>query len=184
MKNTNSNNPLWRRTSLWWKNAVAALGFSAMLFSPAANAQFVIIGTDAVSTAGNGSDPVDDYFQYMRYQTVYLASELSVAGMTAGSTITALGFSVIEDNGPAFPGYTIGLAHTASTNSAAHNAAATTTVFGPASYDATATGAGVHDMITFSTGSWPLAPFCPLFVAMLEIPLLLCHLSEAASCSR
>ena len=152
MKNTNSNNPLWRRTSLWWKNAVAALGFSAMLFSPAANAQFVIIGTDAVSTAGNGSDPVDDYFQYMRYQTVYLASELSVAGMTAGSTITALGFSVIEDNGPAFPGYTIGLAHTASTNSAAHNAAATTTVFGPASYDATATGAGVHDMITFSTG--------------------------------
>ncbi len=61
---------------------------------------------------------------------------------------------MIEDNGPAFPAYTIRLAilpHTAATNSAAHNAAALTTVFGPASYDAVTTVAGSHDMITFSS---------------------------------
>ncbi|MCL4283450.1 MAG: hypothetical protein KJZ58_14460, partial [Flavobacteriales bacterium] len=117
-----------------------------------AGQSFVVIGTDGTNTNGSGSDPVDDFFAYMHYQTVYLASELSAQGMTAGSTISALGFSISEDNGPAFPTYTIRLAHTTATNSAAHNSAALSTVFGPASYNATATAAGVFDMITFSTG--------------------------------
>ncbi|MBK7555851.1 MAG: hypothetical protein IPI55_14955 [Flavobacteriales bacterium] len=97
-------------------------------------------------------DPsIDDFFNFARYQVVYTAAELNLAGMPAGASISALGFSVIEDNGPAFPSYTVRMGHTAATNSAAHDAAALTTVFGPASYDATVVGAGVHDMITFST---------------------------------
>ncbi|MBK7942046.1 MAG: proprotein convertase P-domain-containing protein [Flavobacteriales bacterium] len=139
------------RRQRWWQRGALALGTVALLGLPAAQAQFVIIGTDAATTAGSGSDPVDDYFNYMRYQTVYTAAQLSGAGMPAGAQITGLGFSVIEDNGPAFPAYTIRMAHTAATNSAAHNAAALTTVFGPASYDAVTTVAGSHDMITFSS---------------------------------
>ncbi|HMQ77673.1 MAG TPA: T9SS type A sorting domain-containing protein [Flavobacteriales bacterium] len=139
------------RRQRWWQRGALALGTAALLGLPAVQAQFVIIGTDAVSTAGTGSDPVDDYFNFMRYQTVYTAAELSGAGMPAGAQISALGFSVIEDNGPAFPTYTIRMAHTTATNSAAHDAAALTTVFGPASYDAVTTLAGSHDMISFSS---------------------------------
>ncbi len=140
-------------SGLWLKRSRFAVGLAVAgaLAVSSASAQFAIIGTDAVSTAGSGSDPVDDYFNFARYQTVYTAAELSAAGMPAGAQITALGFSVIEDNGPAFPSYTIRMAHTAATNSAAHDASALTTVFGPASYDAVVTVAGVHDMITFST---------------------------------
>ncbi len=139
------------RRTRWWQRGALALGAAALLGLPAAHAQSIVIGTDGLSTAGTGSDPVDDYFEKMRYQTVYTAAELTGGGMSAGSSITALGFSVIEDNGPAFPTYTIRLAHTTATNSATHNTATLTTVFGPASYNATVTGAGVHDMITFST---------------------------------
>lgn len=134
-----------------WLKRMATFGCVAALAATSLNAQFVIIGTDAASTAGSASDPIDDFFNFARYQVVYTAAELSGAGMPGGAQISGLGFSVIEDNGPAFPTYTIRMAHTTATNSASHNAAALTTVFGPASYDAVTTVAGSHDMITFSS---------------------------------
>ncbi len=143
--------PTKPRRTRWWQRGALALGAAALLGLPAAQAQFVIIGTDGVSTAGTGSDPVDDYFESARYQVVYTAAELTGGGMPSGASITALGFSVNEDNGPAFPTYTIRMAHTTATNCATHNSATLTTVFGPASYNAVTTVAGSHDMITFST---------------------------------
>ena len=133
----------------WW--AAATLAVCLWAGPPSAQAQSVVIGGDAQNTNGTTQGPINDWYAYQRYQVVYLASELSAAGMPSGASITALGFSISEDNGPAFPGYTIGLAHTSATNSAAHNSATLTTVFGPASYNAAVTAAGVHDMITFST---------------------------------
>ena len=145
--------PSWKT----WSNSLvikslrlAVLAATLMLFAQTAQAQFVIIGTDAVSTAGAGSDPIDDYYAYNRYQAVYTAAELSSAGMTPNSSITGLGFSVIEDNGSVFSTYTVRMAHTTAINSASNNSAALTTVFGPATYDAVVTAAGSHDMITFS----------------------------------
>jgi len=119
--------------------------------APSASAQFVIIGGAGITTNGTGADPVCDYFNYIRYQTVYLASELTLAGMPSGATITALGWSVSEDNGPAFPSYTVRLGHTAATNAAAHIADPLTTVFGPASVDWVVQSAGSHQMVTFSS---------------------------------
>ncbi|HNK41575.1 MAG TPA: hypothetical protein PL002_10330, partial [Flavobacteriales bacterium] len=132
-----------RRTWRWLRTGLfsGALALIAATISPTVHGQSVIIGTDAVSTAGTGSDPTDDFYTKMRYQTVYLASELTAGGVPAGSSITALGFSVIEDNGPAFPNYSVRLAHTTAVNAATHNAATLTTVFGPASVDWTVQGA-------------------------------------------
>ncbi|MBK6627851.1 MAG: hypothetical protein IPG35_09735 [Flavobacteriales bacterium] len=90
------------RRQRWWQRGALALGTVALLGLPAAQAQFVIIGTDAATTAGSGSDPVDDYFNYMRYQTVYTAAQLSGAGMPAGDDHGPR-LLAIQDNGPPFP---------------------------------------------------------------------------------
>ena len=135
----------------WRAMVIAIIALCALFIAPTVSAQSVIIGTDGSTSNGTGSDPIDDYFNFMRYQVVYTAAELGAAGLPSGSSITALGFSVSEDNGPAFPSYSIGLGHTAATNSAAHDASPVTTVFGPASYDAVVTVAGAHNMITLTT---------------------------------
>jgi hypothetical protein len=136
----------------WYRHLMLLLMLVAGMFSNRLSAQsYAVIGSGATTTNGNGSDPVDDYFKWMHYQTVYTASELSAAGILGGSQITGLGFSVSEDNGAPFPTYTVRLAHTNSTNSAADDPSPLTTVFGPASYDPAVTAAGVFDMITFTT---------------------------------
>src|SRR5690606_1834292 len=133
-----------------WLTRSLTLLTMLLLLTPAVRAQFAVIGGEAITTNGLGSDPVDDFYNFMHYQTIYTAVELSAAGMTPNSEITALGFSVSEDNGPAFPTYTVRMGHTSATNSAAHDASALTNVFGPASYNATATAVGSHDMITLA----------------------------------
>jgi len=113
--------------------------------------QTIVIGTGTVSTAGTGSDPVDGYFEAMRYQIVYTAAELS-ASLTPYDQITALGFSISEDYaGGALLGYTIKMGHTSATNSATHNASSTSVVKNAFDYDPTSTAAGVFDMIVFDT---------------------------------
>ena len=80
-----------RRTWRWLRTGLfsGALALIAATISPTVHGQSVIIGTDAVSTAGTGSDPTDDFYTKMRYQTVYLASELTAGGVPARSSITA-----------------------------------------------------------------------------------------------
>ncbi|RXR19242.1 T9SS type A sorting domain-containing protein [Flavobacterium amnicola] len=113
--------------------------------------QTIVIGTGTVSTGGTGSDPVDGYFEAMRYQVVYTAAELS-ASLTPYDQITALGFSISEDYaGGALLGYSIKMGHTSATNSATHNASSTSVVKNAFDYDPTVTAAGVFDMIVFDT---------------------------------
>lgn len=113
--------------------------------------QTIVIGTGTATTAGTGSDPVDGYFEAMRYQVVYTAAELS-ASLTPYDQITALGFSVDEDYaGGALLGYTIKMGHTSATNSATHNTSSTSVVKNAFDYDPTVTAAGVFDMIVFDT---------------------------------
>lgn len=115
------------------------------------NAQSIVIGTGTASTADNGSDPVDGYFEAFRYQVVYTAAELS-ASLTPYDQITAIGFSVSEDYGGGnLIGYTIKMGHTTEVNSAIHNINATTTVKTPFAYNPTVTSAGSFDMITLDT---------------------------------
>ncbi len=119
---------------------------------PSAQAQTLIIGAGAINTTSTGADPIHGYYNATRYQVVYLASELTTGGMSGGSSFTGLGWSIFADYaGGNLQNYTISLAHTAATNSAAHNAAALTTVKNAFSYNPTVTAAGVFDMIVFDT---------------------------------
>jgi len=117
-----------------------------------ASAQTFVIGAGAISTTSTGSDPINGYYNAMRYQVVYLASELSTGGMVAGDNLSGLGWSVSGDYaGGNLGNYTISIGHTAATNCAAHVADALTVVKNPFAYNPTVTAAGVFDMIPFDT---------------------------------
>ncbi len=131
------------------KRLLCCLLFVATFWTTGANAQ-CIIGVGTVSTAGSGSDPIDGYFNYFRYQTVYTAAELTAGGMSAGSVINSLGFSVTETNGPgSIANYSIRLGHTAAANAAANITDPLTTVKNPFSYTPVVQAAGSFHMIAF-----------------------------------
>jgi len=122
-----------------------------------AHAQFITIGAaGTTNTNGSGSDPVDGYYNSMRYQVVYTAAELTAAGLPSGATLTGLGWAVTEDYGGGnLSNYTIRLAHTTATNSAAHDASTLTEVKAAFSYNPTVTGNGAFDVINFDSNfSW------------------------------
>jgi hypothetical protein len=109
---------------------------------------FYTIGSGTNETTSNGSDPIDGYFASFRYQVVYTATELTSAGMTSGSYIDQIGFSVSGDYGGGnLLGYTIKMGHTSSSNSASHDASTTITVKNSFSYNPTVVSSGSFDMI-------------------------------------
>jgi hypothetical protein len=110
----------------------------------------IVIGTGGSTSNGSINDPIDDYFKYMRYQTVYTAAELSAAGMIAYNEITALGFSVSQASG-ALTNYTIRIGHTSETNAAANINTTLTTVRNAASYTPQVKNTNEFDMLTFNT---------------------------------
>ena len=111
--------------SFTWLVALAILlstgGVQAQTYTVVPN------GGTAGNTNGLGSDPVDDYFKYMRYQVVYTAAELSASGLVGGSTITAVGWNATELPGT-LSNYTIKMGTTTASNSASHDASSTTVV--------------------------------------------------------
>jgi hypothetical protein len=134
------------------KRKILLLFLGLFLCFTSTNAQFITIGAGTTTTNGTGSDPIDGYFNSVRYQVVYTAAELTAAGLPAGSTLTGIGWSVSEDYGGGVLGsYTVRLGHTASVNSAAHDASALTQVVNPFAYNPTVVAVGNHDMITFNT---------------------------------
>lgn len=74
----------------------------------------VNIGTATSNTNGTGADPVCDYYNTMKYQTVYTAAEITAAGGAPGN-IERLAWTVTEDNGPALLQYQITMAHISTT---------------------------------------------------------------------
>ena len=90
-------------------------------------------GGTAGTTNGSGADPICRFYGSIRYQVVYTAAELNAAGMTGSSQITRLAWNVTESS-VSLANYTVKMANTIATNSAAHNATATTTVKNPFTY--------------------------------------------------
>ncbi|HTN46319.1 MAG TPA: GEVED domain-containing protein [Flavipsychrobacter sp.] len=124
-----------------------------LAIAPRINAQSIIIGTGTTTTDGTGADPVCDYYNGLHYQTVYTAAELSTAGLTAGSSLTSIGFSVSQSPGT-LANYKVDLAHTAQANAAfyiAPSSTSFTTVVSPFSYTPVVQTAGNFDMIPFTT---------------------------------
>ena len=123
---------------------------SVLLLSSTFAQTNIVIGTGGSNTNAYLSDPIDRYFQFMRYQTVYTAAELSAAGMVAYNEITALGFSVSQGSGT-LSNYTIRIGHTAATNAASHINTTLTTVRNAASYTPVVKNVNEFDMLSFNT---------------------------------
>ncbi|MBK9764967.1 MAG: hypothetical protein IPO87_16880 [Flavobacteriales bacterium] len=72
--NTFNSAPMRTRPTSWWLKAFSFFILFAFVFARPANAQFVIIGTDAATLGSFDGNPIDDFYNF-DYQTVYLASE-------------------------------------------------------------------------------------------------------------
>lgn len=113
--------------------------------------QFVIIGTGTSTSNGSIGDPVERYYNYEHMQIVYLASELTAAGMPVGATINALGFSISE-SAVSLANYTIAMGSTTQTLATPYiPVAGLTNVRTPFTYAPVVQAAGSFDMITFTS---------------------------------
>jgi hypothetical protein len=97
-------------------------------------------GTTAIGSSfgGTGLTPFSQYYESARTQYLITAADISAAGLTAGSFGT-MAFNVsTKSSTKLYNGYTIRLANTTATSLATGFLAPTfTTVYGPASYNAT-----------------------------------------------
>jgi hypothetical protein len=107
-------------------------------------------GGTAGNTNGFGADPVCRYFNSIRYQVVYTVAELNAAGLTGSSQITRLAWNVTESS-VSLVNYTVKMANVTATNSATHNATATTTVKNAFTY---AVATGYNDIIFDVPFTW------------------------------
>jgi hypothetical protein len=107
-------------------------------------------GGFAGTTNGTTADPICRFYNSLRYQVVYTVAELNAAGITGSSQITRLAWNVTESSG-SLANYTVKMANTIATNSATHNATATTTVKNPFTYG---TATGYNDIIFDVPFTW------------------------------
>jgi gliding motility-associated-like protein len=129
---------------------------SATYFATTTNPDSIVIatiGSGATETSGTGSDPIDGYAASFRYQVIYTQAELAAAGVFPNSVLKKLGWSVSSDYGSGnLNNYTIKLAQTTNTNSAAHdNSSNSGTIVYSGSYNPTVTAQDAFDLITFQT---------------------------------
>lgn len=140
------------KKKLTFLKAAALIALTA--FSNPMRADLGVIGTSSLNTNGSTADPINDFYNSIRYQVVYTAAELTAAGLLPGSTIDGLGWSVSEAPGT-LDNYTIRVGHTTLANASAHIAAPSTTVKDPFSYTPSVVVDGSFDMISFdNTFEW------------------------------
>jgi hypothetical protein len=118
------------------------LTLSLVLLSGLSFAQTIQLtnGGSTTTTSTTGAAPISAYFEFMRFQVVYTAAELTAAGVTGPQAISQLGWYVSTAPASALPNYKIRMANTTATNSATHDATALTEVYSNASYAPTAGG--------------------------------------------
>ena len=106
-----------------------------------------IIGTGTSTTNGSTADPIERYYNYIHFQMVWTAAELTTAGMSSGSTITAMGFSVSE-SAVSLSNYTISMGLTSQTLANPYISSGLTVVKNSFTYAPVVQTAGNFDMIT------------------------------------
>jgi subtilisin-like proprotein convertase family protein len=133
------------------RTLLSILLFVTFNFTVNAQSSLIIGGTGNNSGTTNPG-PTDAYFNFFRYQVVYTAAELSAGGLTAGGSITALGFSVnnVSSIG-ALQNYTIRMGHTTAIDGSATITSTLTEVRSAAAYTPVVQTATSYHMITFNT---------------------------------
>ncbi|MBK9542433.1 MAG: hypothetical protein IPO49_08950 [Bacteroidetes bacterium] len=107
------------------------------------------IGAGTSTTNGSSADPIERYYNYEHFQILYTAAELNTAGMSAGASISAIGFSVSE-SAASLSSFTISMGLTGQTTFGTYVTALT--VVKPAfTYTPVVQTAGNFDMITLTT---------------------------------
>ncbi|MXN90052.1 T9SS type A sorting domain-containing protein [Flavobacterium sp. Sd200] len=120
----------------------------ALTMSNIAHAQTATLGSGtatSVANSGSGLGPVNSYYAYMHYQVVYTAAEITAAGGASG-LVSQFGWNVSTPSAVVLPNYSIKMAQTTATNSAAHNTATLTEV-----YRGDYTSTAGYNMFTLST---------------------------------
>jgi hypothetical protein len=123
--------------------------FALFLLSVSAWGQSAIIGTGTLNT-NSQPDPLDRDKNFMHYQVVYTQTQLVAAGMPAGASILALGFSVTQSPGN-LSNFEISLGHTLQATANPYISSGLTQVKAPFTYLPVVKTAGNFDMITFDT---------------------------------
>jgi hypothetical protein len=88
----------------------------------------ITIGTQEVQSSIYGDSPYNYYWESRRIQFVYTKAEINTNGQTGAANLTAIAWDVSQVNGGNLINYTIKIAHTTSSDAAAHNSASLTTV--------------------------------------------------------
>lgn len=108
-----------------------------------------VIGTGTDSTDTNTASPINVWYKSLHGQSVYTASELSVAGLCAGVTITQIGFNVTGLPERVMPNFIVRMKHTTANNvSSWISANSDNIVYSAATYQPTQTG---WNLLTLST---------------------------------
>ncbi|HPS39773.1 MAG TPA: C25 family peptidase C-terminal domain-containing protein, partial [Candidatus Cloacimonadota bacterium] len=108
----------------------------------------VIIGAGTTSNGVTIACPINLYYKSLHGQSVYLASELNMAGVTGAVSITQIGFNITGLPGQAMPNFVVRMGTTTATDATSMVSTGLTTVYSSASYLPTATG---WNMLTLST---------------------------------
>lgn len=77
---------------------------------------FINIGTGGSSTGISTGSPINVYYKSLHGQSVYLASELSAAGLNSGAKITQIGFFVNSSPSLGMPNFVVRIGHTSASN--------------------------------------------------------------------
>ncbi len=122
-------------------------------FSPLVAAQSQVeLMTTAASTTTTGSGTVcNSYWHDTRSQQVYLASDLTAAGIIPASIINGVAFQCAQVPGKALENVRIRIQHTTATTSTAWVASGWTNCYGPVTHQPSALSVGNWWTLTFTT---------------------------------
>src|SRR4051812_6285583 len=103
--------------------------FLALILFLSPQAQTIQIGTGVQTSGNTTASPINGYFNFMRYQTVYTAAEINALGVSGASDITTIGYYVTAPPAGGVPNYVIRMANTSAADASAHVADPLTTVY-------------------------------------------------------
>jgi hypothetical protein len=107
----------------------------------------VVIGIGTASNDTYIACPVNVWYESLHGQSVYLASELTTAGITGPINITQIGFNITGLPSLAMPNFVVRMGHTTATNVASWISTGLTTVYSSSSYQPGVSG---WNMLTLS----------------------------------
>lgn len=82
--------------------------------------QLIQLGTGTTTSGNTEASPVNGYYNFTHYQTVYTAAEINGAGITGPAMINSIAYYVTAVPAGGLPNYDIRMANTASTDCASY----------------------------------------------------------------